>query len=150
MGLLLTLLNQSQSANQQACYWSPLCMRVQTDWWLEAGQGKTGQLILAEREQPSLQVGPERWTSLSLGEGSNRLYFSLSLAQTGPHPVQIFLGGIQSQSLKSVSLQNQGNFYSQGGKNKVEETFRTERKGRNSISLLIWLEMNGERDARYF
>ena len=93
MGLLLTLLNQSQSANQQACYWSPLCVRVQTDWWLEADQGKTDQLILAEREQPSLQVGPERWTSLSLGEGSNRLYFSLSLGQAGPHPVQVFLGG---------------------------------------------------------
>ena len=31
-------------------------MRVQTDWWLEAGQGKTDQLILAEREHPPCKL----------------------------------------------------------------------------------------------
>ena len=68
---------------QQACYRSPLCARVQTDWSLEPSQEKTDQLILAKRE-PSLQVGL-RWEM-------DELILGREMGQTGPHPVQVFLG----------------------------------------------------------
>ena len=58
-------------------------MRVQTDCWLEAGQGETDQLILAKRE-PSMQVG--------LGWEMDELILGREMGQTGPHPVQVFLG----------------------------------------------------------
>ena len=111
--------------------------------------GEDGPAYTCWAWAPSLQVGRERWTSLSLGEGSNRLYFSLSLGQAGPHPVQVFLGGEYKVKVWNLFLfKIRATVAVKGGKNKVDKTFRSERRGRNSFPLLIWLKR--ERDARYF
>ena len=64
---------------QQACYRSPLCARVQTDWSLEASQEKTDQLILAEREPPLLAGWTGEMDELILGKRIGQIILFLIL-----------------------------------------------------------------------
>ena len=72
---------------------------------------------LGQKWASYLQVGLWEMDELILGRGIQQIILFLILGPGWTSPRPGFLGrGIQSQSLKSVSLQNQGNCCSQGRK----------------------------------